>query len=54
MSHKLRKQAERFVANYYAINVQTARDVFNDEIEAYMQLLEMGLDRVVELLEEQK
>lgn len=54
MKSDLRHKAERFVANYYDIRVKTARALFNDEIEAYMHILEIGLDEVLELMEKQK
>lgn len=36
----MREEAEQFVADFYGVDVETARDVYNDEIEAYMWLLD--------------
>lgn len=48
------KKAVRFVSQYYGIDEDAARDLFSDEIQAYEQILEMGLDQVCELLEAQQ
>lgn len=47
------KKAVRFVTEFYGIDEQVARELFSDEIQAYEQILEMGLDQVCELLEAQ-
>lgn len=39
LREQLEQKAERLVARLYAVNVETARRYFNDEIEAYMRLL---------------
>ena len=36
----MREEAEQFVADFYAVDVETARKFFNDEIDAYMRLVE--------------
>jgi hypothetical protein len=48
------KKSVRFVAEFYGIDEQAAQELFSDEIQAYEQILEMGLDQVCELLEAQK
>ena len=47
------EKAVRFVAEFYGIDEQVARELFSDEIQAYKQILKMGLDQVCELLEAQ-
>ena len=48
------EKAVRFVVEFYGIDEQVARELFSDEIQAYEQILEMGLDQVCELLEAQE
>lgn len=38
--HMTREQAERFVADFYGLDVETSREVYTDEIEAYMRLVD--------------
>jgi hypothetical protein len=47
------EKAVRFVAEFYGIDEQAARELFSDEIQAYEQILKIGLDQVCELLEAQ-
>ena len=47
------EKAVRFVAEFYGIDEQATRELFSDEIQAYEQILKIGLDQVCELLEAQ-
>ena len=50
-----REDAERFVADFYAVDAETARKFFKDEIDAHMRLVEgeehMSYMKILDLID---